>query len=906
MKRFGLWMCLLTLATPALAVESVDYARDIKPILAEKCYSCHGALQAKAKLRVDTAGLMLQGGRNGPILVPGKAADSLILARVTATDEADLMPPKAEGEPLTARQVALLKAWIDQGAKAPDEPIPPDPRQHWAYQPPLRPKVPQTASGASAHLVDAFLNAEQRKLGLTLVPPAGKEVLLRRVYLDLIGLPPTRAELHAFLNDPAPDAYEKVVDQLLSRPEYGERWGRHWMDVWRYSDWSGYGSEVRESQPHIWHWRDWIIESLNDDKGYERMVMEMLAGDELAPTDPDTLRATGFLVRNWYRFNRDAWLDKTVEHTAKAFLGLTVDCCKCHEHKYDPMAQEVFYQFRAVFEPHQVRTDRLPGQPDLTKNGLPRVYDANLTTPTYLFIRGNEKNPDKSQPIAPAVPDVLGGQFVIEPVPLPVAAFYPDGRDFVIEETLQAARADVDKAMAEFSHVQRQRWGAVVDLLNAPRTWGSLAAYSQAEAAVTLADMKLQVAQAALAATTARAAADRAKYAEPPDPQLKELAAAAGRAERQLAVHQAAVAVWQAERAVQDARRSLNPQDAKSKATADKAEKDLAAAQQRLQTAQANLAQPAASYTPLGKEYPRVSSGRRLALARWIARRDNPLTARVAVNHIWLRHFGEPLVDNVFDFGLRSPKPRHAALLDWLAVEFMDSGWSMKKLHRLLVTSSAYRLDSSTQHADPLNLKIDPDNHYLWRMNTRRLEAEAVRDSVLHVAGNLDVTRGGPDIDYELGETVRRRSVYFRHAYEKQMKFLELFDGPSVNECYRRSESVVPQQALALANSVLSLEQARLLARQLAATTAKDAEPEQAFILAAFEQILTRRPTTAEMSICQTFLREQAARLADPSKLTPVSSDLTSKVPPSSDPSLRTKENLVHVLMNHNDFVTVR
>src|SRR5262249_4472615 len=271
-----------------------------------------------------------------------------------------------------------------------------------------------------------------------------KHVLLRRIYLDLIGLPPTREELHAFLADESPDAYEKVVDRLLSSPQYGERWGRHWMDVWRYADWAGYGAEVRDSQKHIWRWRDWIIESLNQDKGYARMVQEMLAGDELEPTNPDVLRATGFLVRNWYKFNRNVWLDNTIEHTSKAFLGVTLNCARCHDHMYDPVTQKEYYQFRAFFEPHNIRTDRVPGQANTALDGLVRVYDANLNPQTFLFVRGEEKSPDKKNPLAPAVPLALGGnKLAIQPVKLPRDSYAPDRRDFVVKETLVAGDAAI-------------------------------------------------------------------------------------------------------------------------------------------------------------------------------------------------------------------------------------------------------------------------------------------------------------------------------------------------------------------------------------------------------------------------------------------------------------------------------
>ncbi|HZJ15043.1 MAG TPA: DUF1549 domain-containing protein, partial [Chthoniobacteraceae bacterium] len=240
--------------------------------------------------------------------------------------------------------------------------------------------------------IDAFIADEHAHRGLTPRPTTSKPVLLRRVYLDLIGLSPTPKEQRAFADDLSSDAYERVVDRLLADPRYGERWGRHWMDIWRYSDWAGWtdGKQVRDSQRHIWRWRDWIVESLNTDKSYDRMILEMLAGDELAPEDPATLRATGFLVRNYKMLSREQWLEDTVKHTAQAFLGITLGCAKCHDHKTDPIPQTDYYQVRAIFEPHQVRTDRLPGELDREKGGIVRVYDVEKPPPTYFFNRGDE------------------------------------------------------------------------------------------------------------------------------------------------------------------------------------------------------------------------------------------------------------------------------------------------------------------------------------------------------------------------------------------------------------------------------------------------------------------------------------------------------------------------------------
>lgn len=833
----------------------VDYVKEIKPLLAHKCYACHGAVQQKAKLRLETRELMVKGGRHGAVIVPGAADKSLMVQHVLGIDEA-LMPPEGEGEKFNEAQVALLKRWINEGAKAPDEPTPADPRQHWAFQPPVRPAVPK-----GRHPIDAFLAEQYQKQGLTPEPAADRGLLLRRVYFDLIGLPPTVEELRAFLADSSPDAYEKVVDRLLASPRHAERWGRHWMDVWRYSDWSGENdNQVRGSPKFTYRWRDWIIESIHQDKGYDRMVLEMLAGDELAPADPNVLRATGFLARNFYRFNRNVWLDDTVEHTAKAFLGLTMNCAKCHDHKFDPIFQADYYKMRAFFEPYQVRTDRVAGQSDIAKDGLVRVFDRDLDKPTYVFHRGVETKPLKDQPQPPGLPTVLGGTLDLAPVKLPAEAFYPGLASILAKEGEFLAQLDKEIADAQ-----------------------AAADKSKTKAA----DLRLAVAQAKKASIVARLAADKAKFGYAPNDRLAELVKIASDADRMYNL-------------LDGEERLQNAEKARAKKDDAKARKEVALAKDKLAAARKALTDPSPSYQPLGEAYLDVSSGRRLALARWIVDRKNPLTARVALNHLWLRHFGTPLNADVVDFGLRAPKPRHADLLDWLAVEFMDKGWSMKAMHKLLVTSQAYRMGSGGKNSAAANLARDPDNKYLWRQNPWRLEGEALRDGILSIAGNLDTTMGGPEIPFGEGETSHRRSVYFRHAHERTVKFIELFDGANPLECYRRSTTVVPQQALALANSTIGIEQSRVLARKLN-TTAKD---KGAFVDLAFEIILCRQPLTAERQRCMTFLEAQPGRLTQAKA--EYFDGAASAVSPASDPQLRARENLVHVLFNHNDFATVR
>lgn len=878
---------------------SPDYARDVKPLLARKCFACHGALKQSGGLRLDTRGVMLAGGDSGAAVVPTNVQASLLLSAVRGDGDIERMP--LESEPLTDAEIELLKTWIAAGALGPDEPLPADPRKYWSFQKLIRPPVPAsknsaaTSSAAALHPIDALLAVEHVKRGVTTLPEAEPRTLLRRLYLDLIGLPPNPEETETFVkeygstNSPAAreQAYLNVVDKLLASPQYAERWARHWMDVWRYSDWDGYRAEVRESQPHIWRWREWIVDSLHADKPYDDMIVEMLAGDELAPDDPEVLRATGFLARHWFKFNRNVWLESTVEHTGKAFLGLTFNCAKCHDHFFDPISQQDYYSLRAFFEPHQIRTDRLPGQPNTDVDGLVRAYDAAADTPTYLFTRGDEAKPVKERPLSPRVPRLFATEPKIAGVDLPTTAHYPGLRAFVRAEELSRARSDLEQA--------RQ----------------ALAASKGNDDAT--ARRKLKAAEAALAAVEARLAADEAKYSAKGNDAARDKQAAA--AERKYAHLRAVDALADAEQnlaeaqAADKAAKNKPAEQMKLKKAVADAEKKRDDAQKALAAAEANLKKVDGIYTSFGSVYPKQSTGRRLALARWIASPDNPLTARVAANHIWMRHFGEPIVPSVFDFGRNGRLPTNQPLLDWLASELIADGWRMKPLHRQIVTSAAYRRTSNDAGiAAEQNRRHDPENETLWRMNSRRMEAEVLRDSILSVAGTLDLTRGGPDLPPEQAETNPRRSLYFRHSKEKKAELLDVFDRANAVECYRRSESIVPQQALAVANSTMAQTQARTLAKAVVATLdsrspTSDSSP---FISAAFARILNRPPNSEELSLCSEFLAQQTHRLTDAVKLTKFTSGPKAQTPPATDPRQRAYENLVLVLLNHNDFVTIR
>lgn len=873
-RTIGILLAIVLANGPLSVCGDVDYLRDVKPLLAEKCFACHGPLQQQADLRLDAIQLIRERFADQPAQSQRKQKHPLV-ERVTASDD-ERMPPADEGERLTQQQVRMLELWIESGMPGPEhEETLSSPADHWAYQPILRPNVPQSDQANSKNPIDAFITAAQRDVDLQPGQRADPQTLLRRVSLGVIGLPPTVQQVETFALDSSQAAYESKVEQLLNNPQYGERWGRHWMDVWRYSDWSGYKNQLRGSQRHIWRWRDWIVESLNADKPYGQMIIEMLAGDELAPLDPDVLRATGFLARNYHNSNRNIWLDATVEHTAKAFLGMTINCARCHDHKFDPIPQQEYYTVRAIFEPHHVRTDRVPGQRDLNRDGLARVFDKDLEAKTFLYQRGNEKFPDEEHPLDPAVVSVLGLPFDVQPIELPITSRYPALSKAIRDEELkrtQQAVEEADRALSQFSTAASNGMNDRSTVPPAPQPSRTITVEHQ------LAQLKFLAAQAAHVSLSARYAADEFKFqSDNPDQsridQLSRQAATAEREAHWLAARHAALEKWHA---LQTARTSDNQDVNQQKAAIAAAQKAYDEARQSAQKLSAERSRTDANYTPVGDRYPSHSTGRRLALAQWIVHPDNPLTARVAVNHLWMRHFGTPLVENVFDFGLRSPRPLHADLLDFLASELIESGWSMKHLHRLILTSHIYQQSSYSDAATVAhNAAIDPDNRYYWRTNTQRLEAEVIRDSMLFVSGQLDVTLGGPDIDFEQGEEVPRRSLYFRHAYEKQMLMMTIFDAASPNECYRRSPSIIPQQALALSNSPLSFRAARRLAESLEAQKLAPRERiEQGFL-----RVLSRSPTAAELAACTEFL--------------------------SSDDQV-SLENLMHVLLNHNDFVSVR
>ena len=903
---------MILVATPAaIAEERLDYQKQIKPLLAARCYPCHGALKQKAGLRLDTGTNTRKGSQDGPVLNLRKPDQSKLLVRVASTNSDERMPP--EGDALKPEQVALLRAWIAQGAKSPpDEKPEADPREHWAFKPIVRPALPRSSKlkAQNSNPIDAFLAAAQEREKLTPLPPADRGLLLRRVYIDLIGLPPTRVELHEFLADTSTEAYERVVDKLLARPEYGERWARHWMDVWRYSDWFGRRMvlDVWNSASQIWRWRDWIVKSINTDKGYDRMLMEMLAADELAPADDESGVATGYLVRNWYALNHNEWMRANVEHTSRAFLGLSLQCAHCHDHKYDPVTQADYFNFRAFFEPLYVRQDRWPGEADpgpfqdydysklrkVVRLGSARVFDKTLDAKTWFYTGGDERNRETNRPPAtPAAPAFLRGDSAKpEPVTLPPTVVYPGLKQFFQE----AERERVEKAVVAAKES--------LSKTNSPLTAARLA-----------------IVEAERESVHTRIAADQARFLGSGG-DTNALSRAASQAERQFNLANVKAKLLKAAADLDTVKKQTeSTKDDKAKETAKAAEKKadatLTAAKKVVTDAEAALAKDTADYAAFTPTYPATSTGRRRALAEWIASRDNPLTARVAVNHIWGWHFSEPLVRTVDNFGRSGARPAHPELLDWLAAEFSESGWSMKHLHRLIVTSAAYRRSSGGVmehggnevmkgkpttpwlHHSVIPSTADPENRFLTRMNTGRMESEVVRDTLLALAGTLDRRMGGQELENPEALTTTRRSLYYSCHPELggRSEFGAIFDAPDAAECYRRTRSIVPQQALALTNSKFVADTAAALAPRLCASLpAAERESASAFITAAFEEVLSRRPTAKELEVSEAFLARQAALYRGN----------TTDVKAAPDTSARARASVVRALLNHNDFLTVR
>ena len=650
----------------------------VRPLLAARCFKCHGPKKQSGKLRLDSHAAILTGGESGPALTPGDAGDSLLIEAINY--ESVEMPPDGK---LPADQIAVLTTWVKMGAPWPggqrNTPVVAKPkitaedRAFWSFQP-LRNVQPPAVNdnGWSRNEIDRFIFRRLKAEGLAPAPEAEKTALIRRVYFDLIGLPPTPQQVDAFVNDKSPQAYEDLIDRLLKSPRYGERWARHWLDLVRYAESDGYRADGY--RPHAWRYRDYVIRALNEDKPYDRFVVEQLAGDEIAPDDPDALVATG-LLRHWiYEFNQrdvrtqwDVIINDITDVTSDVFLGLGMGCARCHDHKFDPILQEDYFRLRAFFAPLVPRDDVPAATPTQRAQ-----YQRKLAI-------WKEKTADIRRQI-----DELQRPFIARVENAAIDKFPHDIRDMFRKPA--AERLPLERQLVAMAG--RQLVLETVKIKYEDKLKGD-------------AKLKWQ-----------RLKKELAKFdKEKPKP-------------LQVAYTVSDVDAIAPPTVIPGQRQKKNIAPGYLTIFDDK---------------------PATVSIPDGSMR---STGRRTALARWITSADNPLTSRVMVNRIWQYHLGQGLVATSSDFGHLGEPPSHGELLDYLAGQFVGEGWSIKKLHRKIMTSATYRQSAKRKASDSVMLERamlkDPTNRLLWRANGRRLDAEQIRDAVLMVSGQLDLKAGGP------------------------------------------------------------------------------------------------------------------------------------------------------------------
>ena len=823
MNRLPLLAVVLIVCGRAPAADPAFNA-DVRPIFQAYCTECHGeADKPKGGLDLRLRRLAVAGGKSGPAVVPGKPAESPLLERVASGE----MPPGKKK--LTAAQIDGLKRWVAAGAKvetpepetlAAGFPITDDDRRWWAFQPVKRPAVPE--AGKSANPIDRFLSAKLSDKGLSLSPPADKVTLLRRVTFDLIGLPPTPEEVDAFVKDDSPTAYEKVVERLLASPHYGERWARHWLDVAGYADSEG-GSPDDPVRPTTWKYRDYVVRAFNADKPFDRFIVEQLAGDEmlkppytnLTSEQLDTLTATGFLrlVPDGtggrdadQKLARNQVLTDTVKVVSGAFLGLTVGCAQCHNHRYDPIPQTDFYRLRAVFEPAYDPANWTP--PAARRVLLTPAADRNKA----LAVEAEAKKIDAKR--LEKQQEFIDATFEKELAKLP-------------EEVREKARAARDTAVVKQSPEQRKLMQQYPSLNVSA---GSLYLYD-GKAAAEL--KKVADEAAALRAT------------KPPDEFVRALTETPGKVPTTFLHH---------------------------RGDPDQPKQAVPPGGLAVLDGTFPLTVPATA--------PNGTTGRRLAFATWLTDPKNPLTARVLVNRVWMHHFGRGLAGTPGDLGKLGEKPTHPELLNWLASEFVTNGWSVKKLHRLIVTSAAYRQSSART---PQGDAADPDNRLLGRFPLRRLDAESLRDGMLAVSGKLSPRLFGPptpvkendagafvlgienkdgagrftaEVPLPAGDEFRR-SLYVQVRRSRPLGVLDTFDwaNPEPN-CEARNTSTATPQSLMLLNGEFVVRMSEALADRVKTDAGSDPE---ARVKRAWRLAYGPEPTAEQTAAGVAFVREEAA-----------------------------------------------
>ena len=902
---------LFFLTIPSLAISApVDFARDIEPIFVESCLDCHGPDKQKSELRVDERASLLRGGDYGlPSIVPGKPEESLLIEVVRGDDPEMLMPPRERGgDPLTPGQINLFTRWIEEGAHWPgqmaegsEEKVTSD---HWSVQPVVKPEVPAIAETAKeTNPIDAFIAQKLASARLPSSPEADRATLLRRVSLDLTGLPPSPEELRDFLDDPRPTgvAYAERVEALLDSPRYGERWAQHWLDVIRYADTRGY--EFNSVRANAWPYRDYVIASFNEDKPYDEFVKEQIAGDVLG-VDP----ATGFLVTaplptpaevgqepGQIKLARSNSLDEIVQNIGTSMLGLTVSCARCHNHKFDPVLMEDYYRLVACLDGvsyddrlwrkegdeerlSQIREaeseiesakEKLSGFPAWRQKAVDRTTE-HFTPVVAKYVRLTVFETDTKRNGAAfdeieifSTPE--GGR------PDNVARSRRGGKATSSGAWVQAGKASV---LIDSKYGGKSLW--VSDKRPTPENWVQIEL-----GASTKIDSLTWSRDRLLAAKNPKAHAIRlaTDYRIDVAMQPGEWTTVVSRT-REEGLTMAEI----------DKRRYLEED-------LDKLVRQLPGLKKGPQVFAGNFKQPGPTFfmnrgdpsQPRHQVAPGVLSviggltlppdtpehERRLTLAEWIASEDNPLTARVEVNRIWRHHFGTGIVSTPGDFGTQGEAPTHPALLDWLAAEFMENGWSRKHLHRLIVTSQTYRQSSAPQ---ALPMKEDPNARLLWRFPPRRLEAEAIRDSLLFVSGKLDLTMGGPGFSVfqnkpnfgewkpkaQLGADAYRRKIYQQKMRAADDGMFKVFDVPDCGQVRaKRGDSTTPLQALNLFNGNFVYERAVDLADRVTQDLEAGADPgalaDQLLLVA-----LSRLPSEAEREaiaeVIQTDSLTSAAR----------------------------------------------
>lgn len=779
---------------PSLSAAENAAWQKAHPILEQHCFKCHSHASGKSKggLMLDSREAILSGGDTGPAVVPGQPEKSLLLKAVSYTDPDLQMPPK-DGK-LKDADIAALTEWVKAGAPWPEAKqggeavglkrrakgkITDEDRQWWAYQPVQKIKPPHVNWDTLIYNgVDQFIAARLAKEQLTPAPEASRSVLIRRVTFDLTGLPPTPAETAAFVADKSSDAYERLVDRLLASPAYGERMARYWLDLVRYADGDGYRAD--DYRPDAWRFREYVIRSFNSDKRYDRFIREQLAGDELFPDDPDAIIATGYLRHGMYEWNardvRGQWdtiLNDLTDTTGDVFLGMGIQCARCHDHKFDPILQRDYYRLRAFFAPIQ------PGD---------RVAATKTETTAHAtkLKAWEAKTADLRAQIAELEKPYL----------------YKSETNAIMRFPLDI-QAMMNKPVAERTPFEHQlatlAWRQVIyDAERVDRTF-------KGEDKEKILGLRRELAKL---------------NQDKPAPLPVAFAASD--------VGPVAPAVFIPKKS------SLGEIEAGFPSVLDPSQVK---------------AVPTAHTT-----------GRRTALADWLTRPENPLTARVVVNRAWQQHFGRGLAANTSDFGVLGEKPMHPELLDWLSHWFVHEGkWSLKKLHRLLVTSAAYRRSSEHPDAAPGRLK-DPENRLLWRWQPRRLEAEQIRDAMLTVSGELEVTNNVPGVTPDLP----RRTIYTRFMRNTRDPLADVFDAPMwITSASARDTTTTPVQSLLLANSAMLRNRSRAFATRLEKSAGQDAGAQ---VKLAYELAFNRAASADEVSAARRFLQQQAA-MADAKRL---------------------------------------